>query len=135
MSVMGFRWLAIGPGGRLQSHCGTIWPPNEPLKAMCMFSLHRAPDFECGCGIYSYKDTDLAWGYQPTPQARYRQDGFKVFAAIECWGLIIEHELGWRSEYAAIRAIWSQGTVHAVYQVDRHRNIDGLIARYDIGDE
>lgn len=132
---MGFRWLAIGQGGKLVSHNGQVWPPNEELEAACLFEHHVAPTLACSCGIYSYKDSDLAWGYQPTLNARFKTPAFRVFAAIECWGTIIEHDLGWRSQYATIRAICTTGRVHEVYEVDRYRDIELLIARYDIADD
>ena len=73
------------------------WPIDEHRVAKC-FALrgHEAPSRECSCGLSAYyelpEEPDL-----PAPDA--------VWGVITAWGRVIEHELGFRAQYARTVAL------------------------------
>ena len=83
----------------LKSLCGELWHPGRSLAAACKASLrgtahdvHDAPQMNCTCGIYAAKShADLRTaGYA----------GFGIHGEVYLWGTVVEHELGWRAQYA-----------------------------------
>jgi hypothetical protein len=96
--VVGYRawqWDASG----LRSLCGEPWHPGRTLAAGCKFSIsglvhqvHDAPLMSCTCGIYAAKSqVDLR-------TAGYTGSGIQ--GEVLLWGTLVEHELGWRAQYA-----------------------------------
>jgi hypothetical protein len=103
--VVGFRvwqWDATG----LRSLNGEKWVAHQPLSAVCradttgsVAGLSRAthspdqlPCLKCSCGIYAAKTTE-----------HLRQCGYKKFGVhgeVYLWGIVVEHERGWRAEFA-----------------------------------
>ena len=67
------------------------WPPGEPASASCVFPRrHRAPDRGCTCGLYAVSDgAQLRRARSPA-----------VIGTVAMWGRVIEHEFGFRSEWA-----------------------------------
>jgi hypothetical protein len=77
----------------------TRWPVGEALHARCMRGRHPAPSTECSCGIYAHRSRGAALAHaRATPGS--------IVGEVELWGRVIEHEHGYRSEYARIRALW-----------------------------
>ena len=77
----------------------THWPVGEALHARCMRGRHPAPSAECSCGIYAHRSRGAALAHaRATPGS--------IVGEVELWGRVIEHEHGYRSEYARIRALW-----------------------------
>ena len=77
----------------------THWPVGEALQARCMRGRHPAPSAECSCGIYAHRSRGAALAHaRATPGS--------IVGEVELWGRVIEHEHGYRSEYAQIRALW-----------------------------
>ena len=68
------------------------WPPGENRVAKC-FALrgHEAPHRDCNCGIAAYYALD-AEPELPAPEA--------LWGAIVAWGRIVEHERGFRAQFA-----------------------------------
>jgi hypothetical protein len=84
-----------------------LWPHGEPLVATChRFRLpmwpfrrapHDAPSTECRCGIYGataqtmrlYLPESIAW-----------IDVVPVLGRVSLWGVVHEHEDGWRASLA-----------------------------------
>ena len=65
------------------------WPYQKELVAECdRPEKHPSPEVSCDCGIYGSKY------YDP----RYYDSS--VFGIVKLWGRIIEHEYGYRSQYA-----------------------------------
>lgn len=78
------------------------WIPGRAIEARCGVSgilrwglgKHRAPELRCRCGIYACRSLDVfsrprpAW--PPAP----------VVGTVSLWGTVIEHEQGWRGQYA-----------------------------------
>ena len=77
----------------------TRWPVGEALHARCMRGRHPAPSTECSCGIYAHRSRGAAL-------AHARAAPGSIVGEVELWGRVIEHEHGYRSEYARIRALW-----------------------------
>jgi hypothetical protein len=103
--VVGYRvwqWDADG----LKSLNGEVWFPRQQLSAICKAdasgrisglknAAHRAselPYFKCTCGIYAARTVEhiRQWGYGK----------FAVQGEVYLWGRVVEHERGWRAEFA-----------------------------------
>jgi hypothetical protein len=102
------------------------WLPGEIQQSICSHVPHHGflkPEAACGCGIWSCKSrkalnqTFLGLAQSivnPRPQnygdwlltsvlpRKQRCGPFYISARVEQWGAVIEHELGYRSEYARI---------------------------------
>ena len=90
-----WQWDATG----LKSLCGEPWHPRQPLTATCRalvrgnaHPVHDAPQIDCTCGIYAGKSRDLL--------RRTGYAGFGIHGEVYLWGTVVEHELGWRAQYA-----------------------------------
>lgn len=93
--VIGYRaWRWIGHGDRLRLRSLTVnhdWPTGKPAEA-------GDGDIAIGHGIFAFKspgffDTIGDWGSD------------MVFGSLEMWGEVIEHEFGYRAQYARVRSI------------------------------
>ena len=87
-----WRWDAAG----LKSLNGKRWPPRQPLAAKCgagkAHDAHEPPHLDCTCGVYAAKDNE-----------HLRQLGYEgrgIRGEVHLWGTVVEHELGWRSQFA-----------------------------------
>ena len=95
--VVGYRawqWDATG----VKSFCGERWHPSRPLAATCRrfvsapHPFQEAPQIKCTCGIYAAKSLcDLR-------RAGYGE--VAIHGEVYLWGIVVEHELGWRAQYA-----------------------------------
>jgi hypothetical protein len=80
-----------------------VWPPGEPLRAACV-SGHRAPDFDCTCGVYAARRPELARPYRVG-----RDDArtvCRVLGRVALWGDVVEHRDGWRASHAYPLELW-----------------------------
>jgi len=91
-------WDAAG----IRSFCGQAWHPGQPLAATCRrfvaeaaHHLHQVPEMNCTCGIYAAKSRDAL------RRAGYM--GFGIHGEVYLWGTVVEHEIGWRAQYALPR--------------------------------
>lgn len=103
--VVGFRvwqWDATG----LRSLNGEKWVAHQPLSAVCradaigsIAGLSKAthtpaelPYFKCTCGVYAARTMEHLnqCGYQK----------FGVHGEVYLWGKVVEHERGWRAQFA-----------------------------------
>jgi hypothetical protein len=67
------------------------WKPLEMATAVCKASrFHRSPHIDCTCGLHGTHDPDTLRKAR-TPA---------VLGRVALWGRVIEHERGWRAEYA-----------------------------------
>lgn len=102
--IIGCRlWHWDGAG--LRSLNGEPWRPGEPLEASCRLSEfthwrrhrvdlrpHDAPHLKCTCGIYASKNLE-----------HLRRPGYQrslIYGQVLLWGTLVEHQRGWRSQYA-----------------------------------
>jgi len=103
--VVGYRvwhWDATG----LTSLNGERWVAQQPLSAVCradasgsVSGLSKAthnpaelPYFNCTCGVYAARTI-----------AHLHQCGYKKFGVhgeVYLWGKVVEHERGWRAQFA-----------------------------------
>lgn len=89
----------------MRSLNGEPWRPGEPLEARCRLSEfahwrphrtnlrpHDAPHLKCTCGIYASKSLE-----------HLRRPGYQrslIYGQVLLWGTIVEHQRGWRAQYA-----------------------------------
>lgn len=67
------------------------WRPLEPAEAACKHARrHRAPDISCSCGLHGTHEIETL--------RRTRCPA--VLGRVAFWGRVIEHELGYRAQYA-----------------------------------
>jgi hypothetical protein len=90
-----WQWDATG----VKSFCGQPWHPSRPLTAACRATVggtahdvHDAPQMNCTCGIYAAKS------HADLQTAGYA--GFGIHGEVFLWGTVVEHELGWRAQFA-----------------------------------
>ncbi len=69
------------------------WPAGEAVRARCSeHPEHRAPEPDCDCGLYAEREL-IGWKH---PDGRLPS----AYGTVALWGRVIEHENGWRAEYA-----------------------------------
>ena len=96
--VVAYRAWQLDATG-LKSLCGEPWRPGRRLAAACRESVrmtghdvHDAPQMNCTCGIYAAKS------HSALRKAGYA--GYGIHGEVYLWGTVVEHELGWRAQYA-----------------------------------
>lgn len=67
-----------------------IWGPGEPMDG-------KTKSTEEHCGVYAYKKL--------RDFLSQHTDGLDVYGQVALWGDVIEHELGYRAEWAKIISI------------------------------
>ncbi len=93
-----WRWDAAG----LKSLNGRRWPPGQPLAAKCgagnAHEAHEPPRADCTCGVYASKSREhlRLTGYEP----------LGIRGEVHLWGTVVEHELGWRSQFAYPKTLY-----------------------------
>jgi hypothetical protein len=89
------------------------WPPMRPARAACkLVKVHRSPELECSCGLHGTR------GVEPLRKTKNPT----VLGTTALWGRVIEHELGYRAEYAypqrlrlvCLLCFWQHGANGAV---------------------
>lgn len=112
--IEGWRcwWVIVGNEGLLLRSMvmPTFWSPWQPLECPHMKSENHVEP----CGIYAWKDSSAAlyyardatqWlyaGYVDLPVIRRIAIG-----RVALWGDVVEHERGYRAEFAKPISIWS----------------------------
>jgi preprotein translocase subunit YajC len=110
--IIGYRiwqWDAAG----LKSLNGELWLPRQPISAVCRANArgyisglskpaaHDAaelPCLKCTCGVYAARTMEHLnqCGYQK----------FGVHGEVYLWGRAVEHERGWRAQFAYPKALF-----------------------------
>jgi hypothetical protein len=84
----------------------SFWLPGEIQVAKCNIhrEAHPQPQFGCTCGLWSCKSrAGLIKSYPLLVQVPDIKPYGDIFTArVEIWGVVIEHEWGYRSEFARI---------------------------------
>lgn len=105
--VVGFRGFHWDPGSPHILLGGAAWEAGENV-AVCKTGLpHKAPDNDCGCGLYAYHDLsrmDTNGSYGP------------ISAAVAAWGKLCVHGDGFRAEKAQVIAIAHQKEFDSILQ-------------------
>jgi hypothetical protein len=115
-------WLVATDDGEPQSLRSISyrirWPKRKPMRAHCLFTLRHPvkgptgpltppqphPGEQCPvlshqCGIYALKEPDDLPKWAPTFSA-WAPGMPRVIGQVALWGRVLEHELGYRAEYA-----------------------------------
>ena len=90
----GWKVVLTEDGFRLGSPGGysSILSPYEINEAKCSNNpTHNPPEKKCGCGFYGVKNEVRSQGY--------------ILGKTYLWGKFIEHEVGWRAQYAYPKSI------------------------------
>lgn len=136
--------FAVAVPGLRAHNTELYWRPGRN-QAECLIENHRAPDFGCSCGLYASRELrslfsglvktrgvtehSAAVEFKPRVRQAYANPGdddsvdevfiveVTVPGVVELWGRIIEHEHGWRAEYARPLALldaskWGVGIHH-----------------------
>lgn len=88
----------------------SIWSIRKPMVASCDNGHDEAvnpPGSDCSCGIYAFKD--LTALHQVVHEA-------DVLGRVALWGRIVEHESGYRAEYA-----YPQVLFYGAYSADEDK--------------
>lgn len=109
--VVGYRvwqWDAAG----LKSLNGERWVAHQPLSAVCKADASGSvsgrskathnpaelPNFKCTCGVYAAKTLERLRG------CGYSR--FGVYGEVYLWGTVVEHERGWRAQFAYPKSLF-----------------------------
>jgi hypothetical protein len=116
-AIVGYRSWAVSPNGVLSGIAvAQPWAPKRALRAVCNGhdsatngqpnahlnadgSWAEAPVQACACGIYAVKK-----------QATESDGANRAFGEVYLWGRIVEHEQGYRAEYAYPKSLTVCGT-------------------------
>src|ERR1035437_8520782 len=110
--IVGYRVWTWDTKG-LKSLCGERWHPSQSLAARCRASAvvgpivgraeavhdaHEVPQTDCTCGVYAAKNLEhlRQFGYE----------GRGIHGEVYLWGTVVEHELGWRAQYAYPKSLF-----------------------------
>ena len=119
--IIGYRMWGLASFLMSVGVCGEMWYPGQPMTARCKVSYpkvskarfalagamriargdvrwgldlfrghHESPHIRCTCGIYAMKRLDHVL-------VRFR---CAVYGEVYLWGKVVEHEYGWRAQYA-----------------------------------
>jgi hypothetical protein len=67
------------------------WPPFVPASASCpRRRKHPVPGLDCTCGLHATRGVTLL----------HRARNPAVMGTVALWGRVVEHELGYRAQYA-----------------------------------
>lgn len=96
-------WTLTDKGIQSIAIQGVVWERNQPTEALCFRTVvplehddgSGSPKMNCQCGIYAAKNYKHLHeiGYIDLPQS-------SVYGEVQLWGKVLEHELGWRAQYA-----------------------------------
>ncbi len=90
-----WRLRRDGEAGQLRlqpAFRGSPWEPLQPVRAACARRRrHEAPKRRCTCGLYGFNDGSEV-GIGGTRLA--------VVGQVSMWGRVVEHDLGYRAEFA-----------------------------------
>jgi hypothetical protein len=91
--LIGWRlWRIPCFGETMLSINGAEWKPREALRALCNKGATSCLGQRCECGIYAWKKRG---------DVETNEDGYNcIKGEVWLWGKIIEHEKGYRAEYA-----------------------------------
>jgi len=94
-----------------------VWRPGEPHRALCRH--HDAPHSACGCGVYAAKSL---------PDVAGLDEGW-VIGEVSLWGRVVEHEHGYRAQWAQPRRLAVVVPNATVWEIRVLRGGYGVAAR------
>ena len=93
--IIGWRVWALCNGFLHSVFVFHLWRPGVFERASCRES---GPN---NLGYHAFKDREQA----ERQASMHTYDSIAVIGSVAMWGEVIEHQYGWRSEYAAVRSI------------------------------
>lgn len=107
--ILGYRVWQWGLTG-LKSLNEESWYAGRALTASCRLATqgrslgrvaesqgHKAPHQRCTCGVYAAKSL--------AHLSRSGYDRYGIVGDVYLWGSVVEHEMGWRAQYAYPRSL------------------------------
>ncbi len=99
------RWM---PGETQRASCSpTTWMRAQRILGRPHVPAHNPPGSTCECGIY-------ACSTPPSSTDLFLKGHVFVVGLVSLWGRIVEHEHGWRGEFAYPRVLFSVREVAGV---------------------
>lgn len=105
-TLTGWRKFDTANGGKLLTSAGHVdhaWPVSDLGEAYCRSgwaeshgSQHDAPQLNCTCGFYCYKER---------ADAEQHAQG-RLLAKVEIWGRLAEHARGYRAQHMKILELY-----------------------------
>lgn len=89
--IIGWRMWRVRKGYLYPYSQEKMWVPKEPMNGNVPDHGHE--------GIWAFKEK------RPAIAKMTDTDGLTVYGSVKMWGQVVEHELGYRSEYAAINTL------------------------------
>ena len=84
-------WSFLYPNYLLDRGKFQAWEPRVRYEARCRANEeHLAPDLSCSCGIYAYNSREGVINDFPR----------EIIGQVYLWGRVIEHEHGYRAQFA-----------------------------------
>jgi hypothetical protein len=90
--IIAWRGWKIRNGYLSSFSQNTVWPPKEPVTGKVGSGEHDA-------GVYAFKDRRKLFDFLGG------ESQHMVWGSVALWGDVVEHELGYRAENAAIRSL------------------------------
>ncbi len=161
-AIVGLRLWHFGQGEPELRSLGSCppWPAGRAQIAVCYhlpspmnqreyreFRPHAAPRHRCGCGIYALKSTEAVAELRRGQTHRWSHASALrtlVSGEVSLWGRVIEHEHGYRAEYAYPQRIivprHYRGFLHAgdrrtIRRIDANEAAALIAERYGIETE
>jgi hypothetical protein len=137
VSQLGFRRWKVTVSGHLAALAvNHAWIPGRPEHAECQNPFttplpdsHEAPVFGCRCGVWAHRLPVAACGCGDPADGRHGAVG-----VVRMWGRHVEHEHGWRSEYAEpVALVDFTGRLARSYPARRYPDLDALYAEWAPG--
>lgn len=109
--IVAHRGWGINPDGFLTSmSAGAVWAPGEPMEGKTKSATEHN-------GVYAFKTCK---------DYLTANLGLPVFGKVALWGDVIEHELGYRAQFAKIISIdWCKESAKQLFQI---RELYGVAA-------
>ncbi len=131
--IIGYRAWQWDRAG-LHSLNGERWCPSKPLEATCRvcdFAVwrrghkagqhsHSAPQLDCTCGIYASKSLE-----------HLRRPGYErllIYGQVLLWGVVVEHQYGWRAQYAYPQTFFLHPEVLPITLMEVEARVETLIS-------
>lgn len=128
-------WVDIDTGLLISLFKDTVWVPGEKMTATCLAqtgpvhitrrACSSSPQFECQCGIWGVpaRDDLPRYGEGPGPRAPEHQSHLIVVGRVTLWGRVIEHDRGWRAQYAYPYELLVQPGTSDEWKVDEAQRV------------
>lgn len=126
--LTGYRIWRVWPGGLLTGvHICEPWAPKQPHRASCQVKFENstryahlpeggdyvgAPARGCTCGLWAAKSTDNL-AYKASLDEHPAAPGF-AWGECHLWGRVIEHDEGYRAEFAYPKALQATSDAEAL---------------------